>query len=341
LSGRIPVSEAGTFAHFESLSQVDNTFLRAKQGPEISVITVAYNSAGCIEECLNSVLQQEGVRTEAIVVDNHSSDNTTETVQTIGPAVRLIANTENVGFGRACNQGFENSRGLFVFFLNPDACLEERDGLASLCRVMEKRPRWGLAGTQIIRPDGRMESPGETKYPDQDRLCRDFRGLPGELAWVVGASMIVRRQAFAAVEGFDPGFFLYSEETDLCLRLRQSGWEIGFTPEVTVRHIGEVSERGNDPYDSWLRRMTGLHRFWSKHYSPQRVRRLVRKDWFRSNFRQRWYGLMVRLCGTSSSAWLKHRRYAAIGEASRRFLKAMPNHSTAGLVLPNEKQEFR
>ena len=134
--------------------------------------------------------------------------------------------------------------------------------------------------------------------------------------------MLVRREAFAAVDGFDPGFFLYAEETDLCLRLRERGWEIGFVPEVTVRHIGGASEQGNDPYETRLRGMAGIHRFWAKHYPTDDVKRLVWRDWLRSNFRRRWYGITRRFHGPGSRAWLKHREYAAISEASRRFLGA-------------------
>ena len=132
--------------------------------------------------------------------------------------------------------------------------------------------------------------------------------------------MLIRREVFAAVQGFDPGFFLSSEETDLCLRIRQRGWEIGFVPEVSIRHIGMASERSFDPYETWLRRLPGMHRFWAKHYPAAEVRRLVRRDLFRARFRERWYGLMARFQGRGSSAWLKHRRYAGICEASRRFL---------------------
>jgi GT2 family glycosyltransferase len=294
---------------------------------DISSIIVTYNSAPCITACVRSLLGQEGVRAELIVVDNASVDDTVRVVRNLGASLHLIANRENVGFGRACNQAFAASQGRFLFLLNPDAHLEQRDGLARLCRALEEHPRWGLAGTRIISQDRPTEACGNTKYPDQDRFPCDFSTLPGALAWVFGASMIIRREGFVAVDGFDLGFFLYYEETDLCLRMRQHGWEIGFIPEVTVRHIGGASEHGNDPYETWLRHMTGLHRFWSKHYPPRAVRRLVRRDWFRASFRRQWYRVMVRFHGPASRAWNKHRKYAAISEASRHFLTAGDGHS--------------
>ena len=293
---------------------------------DISIIVVTYNSAPCIATCVGSACEQEGVQVELIVVDNSSTDDTLGMLRGLTPNIHVEANHENIGFGRACNQAFALSHGRFIFLLNPDAQLEQRDALAQLCRAMEQHARWGLAGTRVITSDGRCEGPAAT-YPEQHRVHRDFSHLPGTLAWVYGASMMVRREVFAAVDGFDPGFFLSSEETDLCLRVRQQGWEIGFVPDVSVRHIGMASERGSDPYETWLRRMPGLLRFWSKHYPPEDVRRLVRKDWFRASFRRQWYGVIAQFCGPRSEAWLKHRRYAGICEATRRFLSAGPGHS--------------
>jgi len=294
--------------------------LNTEPNVDISVITVTYNSEACIGECLRSVREQQGIRAEIIVVDNASSDGTAQLVQSMPKEVKLFANRENLGFSRGSNQGVVASRGRFLFMLNPDACLEQSDGLVCLCHAMQENPGWGLAGTRIIRPDGRVENPGEKEYPEQRRVRCDFSHLPGSIAWVVGASMVIRREAFDAVGGFDPEFFLYSEETDLCLRLRQHGWGIGFIPDVAVRHIGGASEQNNDPYDVCLRRMSGLHRFWAKHYPPQDVRRLVRLDWFRASFRSRWYTVTSRFHGPGSRAWLKQREYAAIRDASRRFL---------------------
>ena len=289
---------------------------------DVSVIVVTYNSAPCIKECLNSILGQQGPRFEIIVVDNASADDTVSVVRVLGADVRLLSNQENIGFGRGCNQGVATSRGRFLYLLNPDASLPERDSLARLCHIMEQNPRWGLAGTRVTESGGAVECRPADSYPDQHRVHCDFSHLPGTIAWVFGASMFIRREVFAAVEGFDPGFFLSSEETDLCLRIRQQGWEIGFVPEVTAQHIGAASERGIDPYDTWLRRVPGIYRFWSKYYPPADVRRLVWKDWFRARFRQHWYAVMAWFGGAQSTAWRKHRRYAGIGEAARRFLDA-------------------
>jgi GT2 family glycosyltransferase len=297
---------------------------------DVSIIVVTYNSAPCIKECLDSVLMQQGARFEIIIVDNASTDETVSVVRGMSAPIRLLANQENIGFGRGCNQGFDISAGRFLLLLNPDARLSERDSLARLCRIMEQNGRWGLAGTRVTESGGTVECPPSPSYPDEHRAHCDFSHLPGKIAWVFGASMFIRREVFAAVGGFDPGFFLSSEETDLCLRIRQQGWEIGFVPEITAQHIGAASERGKDPYDTWRRRVPGIYRFWSKHYPPADARRLVRRDWFRARFRQHWYGALVWFAGTESRAWRQHRRYAGIGEAARLFLDTRQQSFSAG-----------
>lgn len=288
---------------------------------EVSAIVVTYNSAGCVTQCVRSLQAQQGVSLEIVVVDNASADETTAAVRRSGGGVRVIANQDNIGFGRGCNQGFAGCNGRFVFLLNPDARLEGTDALAQLVRAMDRNKRWGIAGMRLLGEDGEVESMGETHYPSEKRAGCDFSHLPGPLAWVSGACMFIRRETFQEVEGFDPGFFLTSEETDLCLRVRQHGWEVGVVPEVTVRHIGMASENGADPYDTWFRRVPGIMRFWSKHYPATETRRLVQRDWFRASFRREWYGLVSRFSGAGSEAWRKHRKYAGISEASRQFLE--------------------
>ncbi len=291
---------------------------------DVSVIIVSYQSAAHVRDCLASAQAQEGIQSEILVVDNASSDDTAGVVRNLGQGVTLLANRDNLGFGRACNQGFAASRGRFIYFLNPDAQLVQSDALARLGRALEDHPRWGMAGTRILSVEGQIVSPPATSYPGQFHTRNDFARLPGQIAWVLGASMFFRREVFAALGGFDPDFFLHSEETDLCLRLRQQGYEIGLVDDVAVRHIGGASEQRRDPYEVWRQRMDGLHRFWKKHYLPEDAARLVRRDRRRARFRMLWNGGLAWLQPPHSKHWQKHRRYRAIWEASTFFLAKQP-----------------
>ncbi|HYG35981.1 MAG TPA: glycosyltransferase family 2 protein [Clostridia bacterium] len=287
---------------------------------QVSVITVTYNSAACIRECLKSAATQQGIDAEIILVDNASRDNTVEIARGFGGRVTVLANQQNVGFGIGCNQGFEISRGQFIYLLNPDAQLVTPNALSKLCAELGRHPQWGMAGNRILSADGELKDPPAIHYPNQGRVRADFSELPGEIAWVLGASMIIRRDVYTEVGGFDPSFFLYGEEIDFCLRVRQHGHEIGYVDDVEVEHIGGASERGSDPYDVAARRISGLHRFWQKHYAPDDVAYLIRRDQLRSGYRMAVYWMLS--CGHAhdGKAWRKHRRYRAIWEVSSKFL---------------------
>jgi len=287
---------------------------------DVTVSIVTYNSADCIAACLDSVLAQTGVALEVTVVDNASSDQTLERLKPYEGRVGVIANRENVGFGRAHNQALRSALGKYYYLLNPDAQIGRPDALQRLCTAMAAHPQWGLAGTAVLTPGGENEALPELTYPGESHARNDFSGLPGQIAWIIGASLFFRSEVFAQLGGFDPEFFLYSEETDICLRLRQLGSEIGYVDEVSVRHIGGASEAGRDPYDVWTRRMQGMHVFWKKHFAPEDVQGLVRRDLRRARYRAFLNGLLARMQPPRSAAWLKQRRYEAIADTSAGFL---------------------
>ena len=292
---------------------------------DISVIIVTYNSGDHIAASLQSLLAQSCVAYEVIVVDNASSDTTLAQIEKFG--VRVIASRENLGFGRGNNAGFATSHGRYVYLLNPDARLLGTNALAQLCRHMDANQHWGMAGTLVLSADGKSESPPATGYPDQRHIHHDFSKLPGTIAWVIGASMIIRRELYEKLGGFDPKFFLYSEETDFCLRLRKLGFEIGHITEVVVSHIGGASENYRDPYDVSARKLKGLICFRQKHYPPDDCVFLARRDLRRARFRMIWNGLLARLQPPRSKTWQKYRNYRAIWEISKEYLFQSKAHS--------------
>lgn len=284
----------------------------------VSVVIVTYNSQDCIAACVASVLTQTGVTFEIIVVDNASADGTLARLKTLD--VKTIASPENLGFGRGCNLGFAQATGRYVYLLNPDAYLVGNSSLADLCQAMDDHSAWGMAGTMVCDADGKIESEPQVQYPGQRHVSRDFSKLPGRIAWVIGASMFVRSDIYRELGGFDPDFFLYGEETDFCLRLRELGYEIGYVPEVTLRHIGGASSHGVDPYVVSVRKQKGILNFRRKHYAPEDVDYLTRRDLNRARFRALANSLLGLLQPAHSRAWEKSRRYRGIWETSRAFL---------------------
>ena len=188
------------------------------------------------------------------MVDNASTDGSADGLRARDPEALVIANAENVGFARACNQGWRASRAPHVFFLNPDA--EVRPGaVETLARLLEGRPAVGAAGPRTRGSDGTIQvSTGPDLTPlaelRQRRLVRgvarhEARALAQaealharehEPAWVSGSCLAARRTALEAVGSLDERFFLYEEDADLCRRLREAGWGVVFTPEAEVKH---------------------------------------------------------------------------------------------------------
>jgi len=289
---------------------------------DVSVVIVTYNSAGQIAACLESVLQQAGLTFEVIVVDNASRDDTLGQLQPFS-RVRVVPSGENLGFGRGNNLGVAAGGARYVYLLNPDARLVGTGALAELCRAMDAHPQWGMAGTLVRSADGGHESPPATEYPGQRRVHQDFSTLPGRIAWILGASIIIRRELYVSLGGFDPDFFLYSEETDFCLRLRKAGHEIGQVVTVAVEHLGGASEDHRDPYEVAARKLRGLILFRQKHYPAQDCVRLARRDLRRARWRAGWNRLLARLQPARSHAWQKSRNYLAIRDVSRQYLASV------------------
>lgn len=289
---------------------------------DVGVIIVTFNSAEYIGKCLESLRAQTTVTYEVIVVDNASTDGTLAKLKDFN--CRVIASEKNLGFGPGNNKGFSASSGRYVLLLNPDAWLMNKNGLATLCQRMDVKPRWGMAGTKVLSLDGSVQGLPEHQYPAQRHVHRDFSRLPGNIAWILGASMFIRREIYQKLGGFDPEFFpAYSEETDFCLRVRESGYEIGYIPEVAITHVGGSSEDLGDPYESSMRKLRGLMKFRQKHYPPEDCVFLAKRDMQRARFRMLWNRAVSRWQSPKSKAWRKYRQYRGIWEVSRQYLSTI------------------
>jgi N-acetylglucosaminyl-diphospho-decaprenol L-rhamnosyltransferase len=230
-----------------------------------------------LARCLNSIAPQLNAGSEVIVVDNASQDNSHDVVKNMFPWAKLIANRRNLGFARANNQALEICRGLYVYFLNPDT--EVLPGaLRTMMDFMDTSPEVGLAGTRIVNPDGSSQSSVERRYPGEKHTKHELKDLKGDIAWVLGASMIARRSILNDVGGFDERFFLYGDDLDLCLAIRKAGWSIGFISDAEVVHWGGQSERNTLPIEIWRKKFDAELIFYDKHYSPRAIRAIKREN---------------------------------------------------------------
>jgi GT2 family glycosyltransferase len=193
---------------------------RSPAHPLASLIIVTYNSANLLPACLHALAETKEAPYEVIVVDNASQDGTPALVAERYPLVRLLANHENVGFGRACNQGARVARGQLLVFMNPDVIVTP-GWLATLARRPDEYPDAAIICPTTLYPD---ESPRAWPMP------------VAETAAVPGCAMAIPRAAWEALGGFDERIFLYWEDTELCWRAWLLGWRVLADLEAYVYH---------------------------------------------------------------------------------------------------------
>jgi GT2 family glycosyltransferase len=246
---------------------------------DLTVIIVSTNEARWLPPCLSTLFAHLGaLRTDVVVADNRSTDGTRELVEREFPEARVVT-CDNYGFGHANNRALLTTNARYVVFLNPDT--EIREGsFDELVARMDASPRLGLAGVKQITPDGRV-FPTIRRFPNATRAL--FQALGSEryplraswlgereldlslyehevdCDWTSGSFLLVRREALESAGFFDERFFIYSEETDLCLRIKRAGWVIQHLPIMTVLH--HADKAGFNP------RMAAQDAFAKKQYS--------------------------------------------------------------------------
>jgi GT2 family glycosyltransferase len=251
---------------------------RARSATDLSVSIVNTNSRDLLLACLDSL---RGEDAEIVVLDNASEDGSADAVRDQFPDVRLIAQDFRAGFGANHNTVIRATTGRYVYVLNEDTTSDDW-GFARLVAHLDANARVAALGPRIVYPDGRhQESAWRFPSPTVAALglvslgklgIAQSRGTePRSVDWVMGAALLLRREALDEVGLFDEEFFLYSEEVDLQLRLRRAGWEVEYFPGVTIVHhesqfSAEIPERRIN--EMWRSR----HRYWRKHHSPAGAR---------------------------------------------------------------------
>lgn len=228
--------------------------------PLVSVIVVSYNTNALTLDCLAALYGALGdLPSEVWVVDNASQDGSAQAVRDWFPQARVLANTENKGFGAANNQALCQAQGEFLMLLNTDAFVGS-ETVSALVAYLKEHPRAALVGPRLVNRDGSLQQ-SCYRYPSPARAWLENLGVsslpalpsrwgdykkwthdaPRAVDWVIGACLLLRRAAYEQVGGFDERFFMYAEETDWQRRFRDKGWQIGFTPAATVTHLGGAS----------------------------------------------------------------------------------------------------
>jgi len=255
---------------------------------DVAVVVVTYDALPWIERCLASVRG-----TTTVVVDHGSTDGTVGFVRERFPAVTLVE-AENRGLGAGWNRGLRETESRYALLLNADAWLVG-DALQRLVAFADERPRAAVIGPRLLDPDGTLQR-SVRGFPTLWRLATEYlflrklaprsRALNAfyaggfdhdrvyEAEFVMGACLLVRREAIAEVGVLDEDFFLFSEETDWCYRFRRVGWQVLFYPGAECVHVRGASHGGR----LYRENLRGHLLFLSKHRGPayaERSRRLL------------------------------------------------------------------
>jgi len=253
---------------------------------DVAAVVVTYNAMPWLERCLESL-----GGAECVVVDHGSSDGSVEAARAAGVTV---VEQENLGLAAGWNRGLRETESRYALILNADAWLVG-DALERLVAFADAHPRAAVVGPRLRNPDGTLQ-PSVRGFPTLWRLATEFfflrklaprsRALNGfyaagfdhesvtEAEFVMGAAMLVRRDAIAEVGPLDESFFLFSEEVDWCYRFEQAGWQVLFTPEAEVVHVRGASHGGR-LFDQLV---LGHVRFLAKHRGlgyAERARKLL------------------------------------------------------------------
>lgn len=255
--------------------------------PLVSALVVSYNVRELLIDCLRAFYASSDVPVEAVVVDNASKDGSADAVEREFPQAKLIRQSRNNGYGRANNAGLQECTGRFVLLLNPDVTVGE-GCVGRLADFLLVRPDVGAVSPRLLRPDGTLDlaarrgfpTPSTAFYrlvglskafPHSKRFSRYNMGhLPDtethEIDSGTGACLMLRRAAIDRVGFFDPDFFMYGEDLDLCFRLKLGGWKVFYLPTAAAVHL-----KGQSTQQATRRMLYEFHSamwtFHHKHYA--------------------------------------------------------------------------
>ena len=258
---------------------------------KLSVIIVNYNVKFFVEQCVLSVLRASTeIDTEIFIVDNNSTDGSVEYLNNSFPHnlyrnIKIIANTDNVGFGRANNQALKQAKGEYILFLNPDTIITE-DTLSDCLKFAEEHSEFGGLGVRMYQANGKFALESRRGLPTPFTSFCKMSGLSSllpksrlfgryymqyldvedvnEIDVISGAFLFVNRRAIELTGGFDESFFMYGEDIDLSYRLKKAGFINYYLPTPIIHYKGESTEKTSYRYVRVF--YEAMLIFFNKHY---------------------------------------------------------------------------
>jgi len=251
----------------------------------ISIVIVSLNGERRISWCLKSVLESDWSDLELIVVDNGSTDRTTEAIKSAAPGAKLIRAEKNLGFAGGNNLGIAEATGNIIVLLNDD-CEPRHDWLKAWAAAGETLPDWGVMGCKLLYPGsdviqhagGLLEPNALTKHIGYMEHDRGQYGEVRRCDYVTGAAFAIRREALERVGTLDPEYFpIYFEECDFCFRVARAGYGVYYVPAAVVVHHESMTTKRMS-YGFLCKYQRNRLRFIIKNFDGPRLRRAIRRE---------------------------------------------------------------
>jgi len=250
---------------------------------KLSIVILSYNTRDLTLACLKSIVpifkkELEAKELEIIIVDNNSSDDSVESIKRYISNIRyegiikLIRNEKNLGFGKGCNIGAKETGGKYILFLNSDTQVLDK-GFFGMTEFLDKNPKAGILGGKLEDNDGSIQSSAGKFYNLFNLLIMllglerlgFLRSSPEKIQkvdWVSGACLMVRSDIFRKLSGFDEKIFMYMEDMEICFRVKKSGYETYFYPDIKLLH---KSLGSSNKTFAIINIYKGILHFYSKH----------------------------------------------------------------------------
>ncbi len=263
---------------------------------DLSIIIVNYNVKVFLQNLLDSIQKaSKEIKSEIIIVDNASDDGSVEFLREKYPSVKLIVNEANLGFGKANNIALKEAKGKFILLINPDTIVAE-DTFVKMISFFSETPEAGLAGCKILNPDGTLQLPCRRSFPGPWTSFTKVTGLSTlfpkskifarynltyldenqtyEVDAISGSFMMMRKEVYEKVGGFDEQFFMYGEDLDLCYRIQKAGYKVYYVHSTQIIHYkGESTKRSS--IDETKVFYKAMHLFVKKHLSTSFLVELI------------------------------------------------------------------
>lgn len=225
--------------------------------PDVSILIVGYKNARLVRQTLKGIRRASPALSYEILLVENDPNGTTAAMAAEFPEVTVIGDRKNLGFGGGMNLGIQAARGRYILVFNPDVIVLP-GAFEELVGYLDAHPDVGIVGPQLRNPDGSLQYSCYRFMEPKTVLCRRLpfvrrlsfvkrhldayvlaewdHAEPRNVDYLLGASMLIRREALDQVGGFDPAYFMYFEDQDLCRRFWKAGWKVVYDPKAQLIH---------------------------------------------------------------------------------------------------------